>query len=90
MVIIAAVFFFALLSGITSMSGEGNFTRVGIKGFGAYILTAVFAVAIGQLGMLFKPGSRKRFDLNAILESGNHVAQLASKEPPSIVDFLIG
>lgn len=87
--VIVPLIFFALLSGITSMSGEGNFTRVGIKGFGAYILTAVFAVAIGLgAGMLFKPG--QGVDLNAILESGNHVAQLASKEPPSIVDFLIG
>ena len=42
--VIVPLIFFALLSGITSMSGEGNFTRVGLKGFSAYILTAIFAV----------------------------------------------
>lgn len=55
--VIVPLIFFALLSGITSISGEGNFTRVGIKGFSAYILTAVFAVLIGiTAGHVMKPG----------------------------------
>lgn len=55
--VIVPLIFFALLSGITSISGEGNFTRVGIKGFSAYILTAVFAVLIGiTAGHIMKPG----------------------------------
>ena len=55
--VIVPLIFFALLSGITSISGEGNFTRVGIKGFSAYILTAVFAVLIGiTAGHFLKPG----------------------------------
>lgn len=55
--VIVPLIFFALLSGITSISGEGNFTRVGVKGFSAYILTAVFAVLIGiTAGHVMKPG----------------------------------
>jgi Na+/H+-dicarboxylate symporter len=55
--VIVPLIFFALLSGITSISGEGNFTRVGIKGFSAYILTAVFAVLIGiTAGHFLEPG----------------------------------
>ena len=55
--VIVPLIFFALLSGITSMHGQGNFTRVGIKGFSAYILTAVFAVLIGiTAGHVMKPG----------------------------------
>ncbi len=55
--VIVPLIFFALLSGITSISGEGNFTRVGVKGFSAYILTAVFAVLIGiTAGHIMKPG----------------------------------
>ncbi len=55
--VIVPLIFFALLSGITSISGEGNFTRVGVKGFSAYILTAVFAVLIGiSAGHIMKPG----------------------------------
>jgi Na+/H+-dicarboxylate symporter len=55
--VIIPLIIFALLSGITSISGEGNFTRVGVKGFSAYILTAVFAVLIGiTAGYIMKPG----------------------------------
>lgn len=55
--VIVPLIFFALLSGITSISGEGNFTRVGVKGFSAYILTAIFAVLIGiSAGHIMKPG----------------------------------
>jgi len=56
--VIVPLIFFALLSGITSMSGEGNFTRIGIKGFGTYMLTSIFAVIIGlSAGTIFKPGA---------------------------------
>lgn len=55
--VIVPLIFFALLSGITSISSSGNFTRVGVKGFSAYIFTAVFAVCLGLLfGIIFKPG----------------------------------
>ena len=55
--VIIPLIIFALLSGITSINGEGNFTRVAVKGFSAYILTAMFAVVIGIVaGKLMEPG----------------------------------
>ncbi len=55
--VIIPLIIFALLSGITSISGEGNFTRVAVKGFSAYILTAMFAVIIGIVaGKIMEPG----------------------------------
>lgn len=90
--VIVPLIFFAILSGITSMQGQGNFTRVGLKGFSAYILTAVFAVIIGlTAGTLFQPGSD--IDLNSILEaSGAAVPAVpaAAKSVPTITDFLLG
>lgn len=88
--VIVPLIFFALLSGITSMSGEGNFTRVGLKGFGTYIFTAIFAVVIGlTAGTIFEPGAG--VDLNSILEeSGGVAAATAAKAPPTAVEFLLG
>lgn len=87
--VIVPLIFFALLSGITSMSGDGNFTRVGIKGFSAYILTAVFAVVIGlTAGIIFHPGAG--VDLHMILETSGQAPAIATKTPPTISEFLIG
>ena len=67
--VIVPLIFFALLSGMTSMQGHGNLTRVGIKGFFSYIVTAVFAVLLGlAAGTYFKPG--EGIDLQGILASG--------------------
>ncbi len=85
--VIVPLIFFAILSGITSMSGDGNFTRVGIKGFMSYILTAIFAVFIGlTAGTLFKPGVG--VDLHSILNTASAVVE--HREPPTIGSFLIG
>jgi len=55
--VIVPLIFFAILSGITSMHGDGNFTRIGLKGFSTYIFTAIFAVFIGiSAGLIFQPG----------------------------------
>jgi Na+/H+-dicarboxylate symporter len=87
--VIVPLIFFALLSGITSMHGEGNFTRIGIKGFSAYILTAIFAVIIGlTAGHFFQPGAG--VDLSSILQTNGQPTVLANKTPPSITEFLIG
>lgn len=64
--VIVPLIFFAILSGITSMHGDGNFTRVGIKGFATYIFTAIFAVFIGlSAGLIFQPG--KGVDLEGLI-----------------------
>ena len=87
--VIVPLIFFALLSGITSMSGEGNFTRVGIKGFSAYILTALFAVFIGlAAGTIFHPGSG--VDLHSILQTDVAQSPAVRKDAPSVTDFLLG
>ncbi len=86
--VIVPLIFFALLSGITSMNGEGNFTRVGIKGFSSYILTAVFAVLIGlSAGMIFHPGSG--VNLHAILETSPQQATVITKAAPTATEFLL-
>ncbi len=88
--VIVPLIFFALLSGITSMHGQGNFTRVGLKGFASYILTAIFAVIIGLgAGIVFHPGAG--VDLHMILETtGQVAATTANKAPPTITEFLLG
>lgn len=86
--VIVPLIFFAVLSGITSMHGEeGNFTRIGLKGFGAYIFTAIFAVIIGiGAGLVFQPGAG--VDLHSILDTTAN-ASLTSKAPPSVIEFLL-
>ena len=87
--VIVPLIFFALLSGITSMHGQGNFTRVGLKGFSAYILTAIFAVLIGlTAGIVFHPGTG--VDLHLILETTGQQPTTIAKAPPTITEFLLG
>ena len=85
--VIVPLIFFALLSGITSMDSGHSATRVGIKGFVTYMLTASFAVIIGlTAGTIFKPGVG--VDLSSLVNTvvANPALQ---KEPPSVIDFLI-
>lgn len=87
--VIVPLIFFALLSGITSMQGQGNLTRVGIKGFSMYLLTSIFAVVIGLVaGGIFKPGSD--IDLNSMLSHATDTSSIvASSTPPSVSQFLL-
>ena len=86
--VIVPLIFFALLSGITSINGQGNFTRVGVKGFASYILTAIFAVLIGiAAGTIFKPGAG--IDLNGMLSATGNSTPAIATAAPSISDFLI-
>lgn len=87
--VIVPLIFFALLSGITSMNGQGNFTRVGVKGFSAYILTSVFAVTIGlATGVIFQPGVGMNLESLKINEGTSNAISIASSSP-SIKDFLL-
>ncbi len=87
--VIVPLIFFALLSGITSMDGQGNFTRVGLKGFSAYILTAIFAVIIGlSAGIIFQPGIG--VDLHSILSTTDgQPTAITSKPTPTVTEFLL-
>jgi Na+/H+-dicarboxylate symporter len=87
--VIVPLIFFALLSGITSMNGTGNFTRIGLKGFSAYIFTAIFAVVIGlAAGAIFQPGAG--VDLHSMIEAEGVTTIVAAKAPPKISEFLLG
>jgi Na+/H+-dicarboxylate symporter len=86
--VIVPLIFFAILSGITSMTSQSNFTRVGIKGFASYLVTAAFATAIGlTAGTIFAPGVG--IDLHSALET-SAASSSVIKSPPSISDFLLG
>lgn len=87
--VIVPLIFFAILSGITSMQEEGNFTRVGIKGFASYILTATFAVFIGLAsGMIFQPGTG--VDLAHLVPDVAGAIEHTKTEAPSVTTFLLG
>ncbi len=84
--VIVPLIFFALLSGITSMDSGASATRVGLKGFVAYMLTASFAVIIGlSAGTIFQPGAG--VDLTSLSAAA---IPAAAQTPPSLVDFLTG
>ena len=55
--VVIPLIFFSLISGVTSMSDQGAFKRVGIKAVVAFLSTAAFAVVIGLVfGTVFHPG----------------------------------
>lgn len=83
--IVAPLIFFALVSGVTSMSDSKSFTRVGIKGLVFYLGTATFAVVIGLVaGYIFQPGAGVSVDLSQL--TSNY--PIAPKTPPSFGEFL--
>lgn len=87
--VIVPLIFFALLSGITSMQGTANLTRVGLKGFASYLLTAVFAVVLGLVaGNIFQPGAG--IDLHGMLATtGEHPAVATASAAPTATEFLL-
>jgi len=88
--VIVPLIFFALLSGITSMQGQGNLTRVGLKGFVSYILTAIFAVLIGlAAGTIFQPGAG--IDLHSMLETSGVNTQVVATatSAPTATEFFL-
>lgn len=55
--VVAPLIFFALISGITSLTEAHHFKKIVIKGVSGYILTAMIAVFLGLvLATIFKPG----------------------------------
>ncbi len=55
--VVIPLIFFALVFGITNMTDESAFKRVGVKSVAAYLMTGAFAVVIGlTFGHLFQPG----------------------------------
>lgn len=84
--VVVPLIFLALVSGITSMGDGANFKRVGLKGIGAYLSTALFAVVIGLVaGAVFKPGLGLQVNIEEFAASADQAAQPTM----SIADFLI-
>jgi Na+/H+-dicarboxylate symporter len=83
--VVPPLIFFALISGITSLTEEHHFGGIAVKGVTAYLLTAVFAVAFGLiLGSIFEPG------VGVSRPTGHMEAMAASSAPPpSVKDFLL-
>ena len=55
--IVAPLIMFALISGITSLTGAHDASRIGLKGAGAYLLTAILAVCFGlAIATIAQPG----------------------------------
>ena len=86
--VVVPLIFLALTSGITSMAGSANFKRVGLKGIGAYLLTALIAVVIGlAAGILFHPGMGLHVNINEFVSTSNSAAPAAP--PMNVQDFLL-
>jgi Na+/H+-dicarboxylate symporter len=86
--VVVPLIFLALVSGITSMGDSANFKRVGIKGVGSYLFTALLAVVIGlAAGHLFQPGVG--LDINISDFTGTAPAAAADTPQMSVKDFLL-
>jgi Na+/H+-dicarboxylate symporter len=85
--VVVPLIFLALVSGITSMGDSANFKRVGLKGVGTYLGTALFAVVIGLVaGTIFQPGA----GLQVNIEEFTGPAAMATEAPPlSVTDFVM-
>ncbi|MFM9889840.1 MAG: dicarboxylate/amino acid:cation symporter [Rickettsiales bacterium] len=84
--VVAPLIFLALVSGITSMGDGANFKRVGLKGVGTYVFTALIAVVIGLVaGTIFQPGAGLQVNINEFASSGDTPAMPAM----NVKDFLL-
>lgn len=85
--VVVPLIFLALVSGITSMGDSANFKRVGLKGIGTYMGTALFAVIIGlAAGYIFQPGA----GLQVNIEEFTGPASTSTEAPSmSVSSFLL-
>ena len=86
MMVVAPMIFFALVSGITSLTEGHQFKGIAFKGTAAYLLTAILAVCGGLfLGTIYEPGMG--------VPPPPHIdgaAPVMTTTPPTITEFLIG
>jgi Na+/H+-dicarboxylate symporter len=84
--VIAPVIFFALVSGITSMSDPETFKRVGIKSVVAFVVATCFAVMFGVgVALLFEPGSGVQISFDSVGERRG----VGLPKPFNLWDFVI-
>lgn len=84
--VVAPLIFFALISGITSLTQEKHFKSIAIKGTLAYLSTAAIAVVMGLIiANIFEPGIGV-----APPTAGGDLSVIAAAETaPGIGDFLM-
>ena len=77
--VVIPLIFFSLISGVTSMSDQGAFKRIGTKAVIAFLSTAAFAVVMGLVfGTLFHPGNG--VNLNELLKNASAPKTAAAKD----------
>lgn len=83
--VVAPLIFFALISGITSLTQEKHFKSIAIKGTASYLCTAAMAVIMGLIiANIFEPGVGV-----APPVAGVDLSDFATETPPGIGDFLM-
>lgn len=83
--VVAPLIFFALISGITSLTETRHFRGIALKGVLAYLSTALIAVCFGLfLGSIFEPGSGVTIPA---IDPANSAVN--ATEAPSVKDFLL-
>jgi Na+/H+-dicarboxylate symporter len=88
--IVAPLIMFALISGITSLSGTGSASRIGLKGAAAYMLTAILAVIFGlTIASIAGPGVGIDPELTEkYLKAGSYTPPTGD-QPATIGTFLV-
>ncbi len=88
--VVAPLIMFALISGITSLTGAKDASRIGLKGAGAYLMTAVLAVIFGlTIATIAQPGVGIDKSLTEKHLAAGSYTQAAGDEPVTIGTFLI-
>ena len=85
--VVAPLIFFALISGITSLTEAHHFKQIVIKGVFGYLMTAMIAVSLGlSLATIFEPGVGVA-PPPSTEDSG--ISPTLNGTPPTIGDFLM-
>lgn len=85
--VVVPLIFLALVAGITSMGDKANFKRVGLKGVGTYLGTALFAVIIGLVAAnLLQPGSGLEGNIKSYMQD---LPPAAQTPPVSVSTFVM-
>lgn len=86
--VVVPLIFFSLVYGITNMTDQEAFKRVGFKAVGAYLMTGAFAVVIGLLfAHTFKPGLG--LSLAELQSQTGMVSAPKAPENVNLIDMLV-
>lgn len=86
--VVVPLILFSLISGITNMTDQDAFRRVGLKSVGAFLMTGAFAVCIGlTFGEIFKPGLG--VDLSALKTQAGATSAAPPPAATNLIDMLV-